>query len=117
MNRRYGTGAAIVLGLLAAYYLLPLALIIITLGTLCPYSPLGIPMCTDTTNTSGPPPTGRAKAEAIAARLCKRLGDHFAGATTDGDELCFTVTPDMKRWVEISITFAPGSGCTHETGG
>ena len=45
----------------------------ITLGVICPYSPLGIPMCkatnpteTDTTS-SGPRPTPRTKAEAIAA--------------------------------------------------
>ena len=123
MNRRFfGIGTLVLLGSLVAYYVIPLVVIIITLGVICPYSPLGIPMCKATNSTetdatsSAPRPTPRTKAAAIAARLCKKPGDHYAGANAAGDEVCFTLTPDQLTWLEVSIRFGMGN-CPDADGG
>ena len=53
MNRqvRYGIGSlGAVVGLLAAYYALPLVLAVISLGEICAYSPLGTDFCGESTS-------------------------------------------------------------------
>jgi hypothetical protein len=58
MNRRagYAMGSlGTVVGLLAAYYALPLVLAVISLGEICAYSPLGTNLCGPSTQTSTPP--------------------------------------------------------------
>jgi hypothetical protein len=64
--------------------------------------------------TAAPPP---------AEPLCKSSGIRYAGATPQGAEVCFTLSPDRSEWVEIGVSFIPASGCpdtatgTRRTGG
>jgi hypothetical protein len=64
--------------------------------------------------TAAPPPTGP---------LCKLDGVRYAGATAQGAEVCFTLSPHRSEWREIGVSFIPASGCpdaatgTRRTGG
>jgi hypothetical protein len=119
MKRRVQYGAAAVAGLLAAYYATPFLLIIISLGEICPYSPSGTSLCAQDTSAptkTGPLPLPRTSPEPVGARLCKEPGIRYAGATAEGAEVCFTLSPDRTQWVEIGFTFVPASGCPHKAG-
>ena len=76
MNRRaryalFSLGAAV--GLLAAYYALPVALGIASLGEICAYSPLG-------TNLCGPSrDTGPSALDIRGLTDCKRDGIRYVG--------------------------------------
>jgi hypothetical protein len=52
-------------------------------------------------DTSGRPPT----------KLCKRKGIRYTGATAQGGDVCFTVTPDHARLLEVGFTFVPANRC------
>jgi hypothetical protein len=45
------------------------------------------------------------------SRICKREGIRYSGATAEGGEVCFTVTKDHKRLVEVGFRFVPANGC------
>jgi hypothetical protein len=55
--------------------------------------------------------------------LCKSSGVRYAGATAEGAEVCFTLSPDRSEWIEIGVSFVSASGCpdaatgTRRTGG
>src|SRR5439155_13850346 len=51
------------------------------------------------------------------AELCKKPGIRYAGTTAEGAEVCFTLTLDRSKWVEIGFRFVPASGCPHMTTG
>jgi hypothetical protein len=42
---------------------------------------------------------------------CKREGIRYAGTTSQGAEVCFTLTPNRRAWVEIGFRFVRASGC------
>src|SRR5436190_8869453 len=98
MNRqvRYGIGSlGAVVGLLAAYYALPLVLAVISLGEICVYSPLGTNLC-GTSRQTGPPPAPKIL-ELVA---CKENGIRYVGTTAEGAEVCFTVSSDGRQVIE-----------------
>jgi hypothetical protein len=85
MNRkvRYGgIGIGLVVVLLVAYYAIPVGLVIVSLGEICPYSPSGIDLCSR---------SARAP-------------------------VCFTLTRDRSKWVEIGFRFVRASRCPTTTG-
>jgi hypothetical protein len=45
------------------------------------------------------------------SRICKREGIRYSGATAEGGEVCFTVTKDHKRLLEVGFRFVPANGC------
>ena len=107
MNRRvrYGIGSlGAVVGLLAAYYALPLVLAVISLGEICAYSPLGTNFCGGST---GPPrvPTIR---EVVA---CKEDGIRYVGTTPEGADVCFTVSSDGKQVIETGLVLVQAGAC------
>ena len=61
--------------------------------------------------SSGPPPAPSTSPEPVAAELCKQPGIRYAGATAEGTEVCFTLTSDRSKWVEIGFRFDRASGC------
>jgi hypothetical protein len=42
---------------------------------------------------------------------CKERGIRYAGKTLRGVEVCFTLTPDGRGWLEIGFRFLHGRGC------
>jgi hypothetical protein len=46
-----------------------------------------------------------------ASKLCKRDGIRYVGATAEGAEVCFTLTPDGTELLETGFSFVPASGC------
>src|SRR5206468_199907 len=52
-----------------------------------------------------------------AGELCKKPGIRYAGKTAEGAEVCFTLTPDGSKWVEIGFKFVRASGCPDSTTG
>ena len=122
MNRqvRYAIGIAMIVGPLAAYYAIPLFLAVISLGELCPYSPSGTSLCARSTTSAQtvelPPSAQTFLDEPIEAKLCTKPGIRYAGTTAQGAEVCFTLTQDRSRWVEIGFRFDRASGCPHEAG-
>jgi hypothetical protein len=46
-----------------------------------------------------------------SSNLCKRDGIRYSGATAEGGEVCFTVTQNHKRLLEVGFTFVPANGC------
>jgi hypothetical protein len=46
-----------------------------------------------------------------SSNLCKRDGIRYSGTTAEGGEVCFTVTQDHKRLLEVGFTFVPANGC------
>jgi hypothetical protein len=118
MKRRVRNGLAVVVGLLLVYYGTPVVLAIISLGEICAYSPAGIDLCggsssAPTTSGSPTPEPIPSVEPTIAARLCKHPGVRYKGTTREGAEVCFTLTPDRSKWVEIGFRFVPASGCPH----
>jgi hypothetical protein len=45
------------------------------------------------------------------SKLCKRKGIRYSGATAQGGEVCFTVTQDHKRLLEVGFAFVRASRC------
>jgi Tol biopolymer transport system component len=66
------------------------------------------------TAAGGPPVAPRPPA--AAGKLCKKGGIRYAGTTPEGAEVCFTLTTDRSKWVEIGFRFVRASGCPHATG-
>ena len=114
--RQAGYGVAGVLGLLAAYYLAPFALAIISLGEICAYSPAGTSWCEDGTTVPNEAPRLPSTFPAPGEKLCRKRGIRYAGTTAEGANVCFTLTPDRSKWVEIGFTFVRASGCPHKPG-
>jgi hypothetical protein len=111
--RQAGYGVGAVLGLVAAYYVAPFALAIISLGEICAYSPAGTSWCDDV-NPERPrlPTTFPAPGE----KLCRKRGIRYAGTTPQGAKVCFTLTPDRTTWTEIGFTFVRASDCPRKPG-
>jgi hypothetical protein len=68
-----------------------------------------------TPTAAGRPPAVPPPSSA-AVKLCKKAGIRYAGTTAQGAEVCFTLTPDRSKWVEIGFRFVRASGCPHTTG-
>jgi hypothetical protein len=45
------------------------------------------------------------------SKLCKRKGIRYSGATAQGGDVCFTVTQDHTRLLEVGFTFVPAHRC------
>jgi hypothetical protein len=114
--RQVGYGVGAVLGLLAAYYVAPVALAIISLGEICAYSPAGTSLCKDVTPATKDGPRLPTTFPVAGGKLCRKAGIRYAGTTVQGAEVCFTLTPDRSKWVEIGFTFVRASGCPHKPG-
>jgi hypothetical protein len=56
-------------------------------------------------------------ARPVGGPLCTRPGLRYAGATRQGAEVCFTLSPDRREWVEIGASFVPASGCPNSATG
>jgi hypothetical protein len=70
-----------------------------------------------TTTTVSPAPPAPATvptttSELTSGSLCSEPGIRYAGTTTHGAKVCFTLTRDRSEWVEISYTFFREGGCT-----
>jgi TolB protein len=69
---------------------------------------------------STPTTAGRSPAapqpSSAGGKLCKKSGIRYAGTTREGAEVCFTLTPDRSKWVEIGFRFVRASGCPHTAG-
>ena len=98
-----------VVGLLVAYYALPLFLAIISLGEICAYSPLGTNLCGESTGESSGPPRVPAILREVVA--CKEDGIRYIGTTPEGAEVCLTVSSNGRELVETGFSFVRGSGC------
>jgi hypothetical protein len=109
--RRVGYGVAAILGLLAAYYVAPIALAIISLGEICAYSPAGTNWCGDFMPAQKVGPLLPSMLPAFDEKLCSKRGIRYAGSSAQGSKVCFTLTPDRNKWVEIGFTFVRASGC------
>ena len=83
-----------------------LGLAIISLGEICAYSPLGTGLCVRSTPTK----PDQQPASAVG-NLCKESGIRYDGMTAEGAQVCFTLTPDRSKWVEIGFRFVRASGC------
>jgi hypothetical protein len=46
-----------------------------------------------------------------SSNLCKRKGIRYAGMTAQGGEVCFTVTRNYKRLLEVGFAFVPANRC------
>jgi len=120
LNRRLGYAFAGVAGLAVAYYAIPPLVAIGSLGELCPYSPLGINMCPRSasapTHVGKLPPGVRTTFEPTEGTLCKKAGIRYAGTTTAGAEVCFTLSSDRRKWTEIGFRFTRASRCPVPSG-
>ena len=47
----------------------------------------------------------------LTGKLCKKTGVLYDGTTAQGVRVCFTLTPDRSKWVEIGWRFSSASGC------
>jgi hypothetical protein len=117
MNRRLDYGLAAVATTLTLYYAIPLGLAIISLGEICAYSPAGTGLCTQSTAapTSSIPSAATTSPEPKPGKLCNQPGIRYAGKTAEGAEVCFTLTPDGSKWVEIGFNFVRASACPDST--
>jgi hypothetical protein len=61
-------------------------------------------------------PTGRTS-KPSATKLCKEEGIRYAGRTTQGAEVCFTLSPDGSELIETGFSFVRASGCPDEAEG
>jgi len=115
MNRRlrYAIGLGAVVGLVAAYYALPVALAVISLGEICAYSPLGTNLCGSSKQSEKPrAPNIR---EVVA---CKEEGIRYVGTSPEGAEVCFTVSSDGREVIETGLSLVRASACpSGELGG
>ena len=96
------------MGLWAAYYALPVALAVISLGEICAYSPLG-------TNLCGSSKQSEKHRELVA---CKEDGIRYVGTTPEGADVCFTVSSDGREVIETGLSLVRASACpSGELGG
>jgi hypothetical protein len=59
-----------------------------------------------------PPPESKGNRPARPpSKLCKRKGIRYSGATEHGGDVCFTVTEDHTRLLEVGFAFVPGNRC------
>jgi hypothetical protein len=59
-----------------------------------------------------PPPESKGNSPARPpSNLCKRKGIRYSGATAQGGDVCFTVTQDHTRLLEVGFTFVPANRC------
>jgi hypothetical protein len=114
-----GIGALAISIMLAAYYATPLALAVISLGEICPYSPSGTSLCDkggqSTTGTISAAERKRIERQ-FSGELCKKRGIRFTGKTADGAKVCFTLSHDGKQWLELGFTIVEASGCEADAG-
>jgi hypothetical protein len=68
-----------------------------------------------TTPEPVPEPFPKSQGDTSSARppskLCKRKGIRYSGATAQGGEVCFTVTQDHTRLLEVGFTFVRANRC------
>jgi len=103
----------VVVGALVAYYVIPVFVVVISLGEICPYSPSGIGLCSQSAPTKPGPAAAAARPASALGKLCKKPGIRYAGTTPQGTEVCLTLTRDSSKWLEIGFRFVPASGCPH----
>jgi hypothetical protein len=68
---------------------------------------------------SGPFPANETRRKPIpldrpvrsASNLCKKQGIRYSGRTAQGGEVCFTVTEDHRRLLEVGFAFVPANRC------
>ena len=51
------------------------------------------------------------------AALCNKSGLRYAGTTAEGAEVCFTLSPDRREWLEIGVSFVAASRCPRSSTG
>jgi hypothetical protein len=120
MNRSVGYGLAVVATIVTLYYVIPFFLAVISVGEICAYSPAGTGLCAQssaTPQTAGPlaPITSQTSPEPDTEKLCKEPGIRYTGRTNEGAKVCFTLSSDRSKWVEIGFTFVRASGCPDST--
>jgi len=120
--RAGGIGALAISAMLAAYYAIPLGVAVISLGEICPYSPLGTSLCGGgeqsgrvTTGTISDAEFKRIQRQ-FSGGPCKKKGIRFTGKTTDGAKVCFTLSRDGRHWLEMGFTIVEASGCGADAG-
>jgi hypothetical protein len=60
----------------------------------------------------GQEPSHEGQADAPPpSKLCKRKGIRYSGTTAEGGEVCFTVTRDHTRLLEVGFTFVRANRC------
>jgi uncharacterized membrane protein YeaQ/YmgE (transglycosylase-associated protein family) len=84
----YGIGASIVLGISAVLVVL-----------------VGGPLAAELYPTGDPP------RDLLAGELCREPGIRFVATDAQLVSVCFTLTPDRSKWVEIGWRFDSTSGC------
>lgn len=47
----------------------------------------------------------------VRSDVCKEEGIRYSGRTAESGEVCFTITRNRKRLLEVGYTFVPESGC------
>lgn len=120
-NRSVGYGFAVVAGLGAVYYAAPLAVGIVSLGAVCPYSPAGTTICaggeaSPATHANLPPGLRTVLESQQGKPLCSEAGIRYGGTTEDGAEVCFTLTPDRRQWTEIGFRVDGRRSCPGSAG-
>jgi hypothetical protein len=100
LNRQVGYGLAVVAAGVTVYYAFPLFVAVISVGELCPYSPAGTTLCSESSVTGDEPEPAVTEA-----------GLRYRGRTADGAEVCFTLTRERDAWVEIGFLFVRASRC------
>ena len=99
---------------MTVYYAFPLFVAVISVGELCPYSPAGTTLCSESSVTGDEPepavvPTTPEERE--SSPLCTEAGLRYRGRTAEGAEVCFTLTRERDAWVEIGFLFVRASRC------
>jgi hypothetical protein len=59
--------------------------------------------------SSGRLPAPRTSPEPVAVKLCKKPGIRYAGTTAEGSAVCFTLSSDRSKWLEIGFRFDPAN--------
>jgi hypothetical protein len=71
-------------------------------------------------STSEPAPENEAETspeafpesqERSSSKLCNKEGIRYSGTTAQGGDVCFTVTDDHKRLLEVGFAFVPANRC------
>ena len=101
MNRlaRYGgIGALVLVAAVVAYFAIPIFLVIISLGEICPYSPSGISLCSESAPTKpGPRPVPRRDPFLRGWKLA-----FAASADNKGPPDIFVINADGTRLVNLT---------------
>lgn len=114
MNHPVGYSLAGIATAVTLYYAAPLFVAVISLGELCPYSPAGTNLCASSDETAGVPPHVQALSQGT---LCKQAGIRYAGVSSEGATVCFTLSPDRSEWREVGYRFLVASGCPGNASG